>query len=50
MIVEPDQESAASIAYREQMNSEGIPSELITTDYHFVPGTELEELSPPAIH
>jgi hypothetical protein len=24
-----------------QLNSEGSPSELVTTDYQFVPGTEL---------
>jgi hypothetical protein len=50
LIVTPDQESAASIAYRTQVNSEGSPSELVTTDYQYIPGTELEELVPPAIH
>ncbi|MDX2093349.1 MAG: hypothetical protein SFX73_36230 [Kofleriaceae bacterium] len=40
-IVPPEQESAASIAYREQMNSQGIPSELVSADYQFTPGTEL---------
>ena len=50
LIVPPDQESAASIAYRKQMNSQGVPSELVTTDYQFTPGTELDRVAPSAIH
>jgi hypothetical protein len=40
-IVPLDQESAASVAYREQLNSEGSPSELAAQSYLWVPGTEL---------
>jgi len=40
-IVSPEQESVASIAYREQVNSQGVPSELVTVSYEFTPGTEL---------
>lgn len=36
-----------SIAYREQMNSEGSPSEIVAAGYNWTPGTELvEEKSP----
>ena len=36
-----------SIAYREQMNSEGSPSEIVAAGYNWKPGTELvEEKSP----
>jgi len=34
-------ESARSTSYRAQLNSAGSPSELVTTDYQFTPGTEL---------
>jgi hypothetical protein len=40
-IVALERENADSIRYREQLNSEGSPSELITTEYQFTPGTEL---------
>jgi hypothetical protein len=40
-IVPLDQESAASVAYREQLNSKGSPSELAAQSYLWVPGTEL---------
>jgi hypothetical protein len=40
-IVPRDRESELSARYREQVNSEGSPSELVTTDYQFTPGTEL---------
>ena len=33
----------ASIAYREQMNSEGSPSEIVAAGYTWTPGTELVE-------
>ena len=39
---EPEQ-APASIAYREQMNSEGSPSEIVAAGYVWVPGTELTE-------
>jgi hypothetical protein len=41
-VVPFEQESAASIEYREQLNSQGSPSELVATDYKYTPGTELE--------
>jgi hypothetical protein len=40
-LVPADRESELSVRYRDQLNSEGSPSELVTTDYQFVPGTEL---------
>lgn len=49
-VVAPDQESAASIAYRMQMNSDGSPSELVSADYQFIPGTELNHAAAAAIH
>jgi hypothetical protein len=39
---EPEQ-APASIAYREQMNSEGSPSEIVAAGYVWMPGTELVE-------
>lgn len=39
---EPEQ-APASIAYREQMNSEGSPSEIVAAGYTWMPGTELVE-------
>ncbi len=42
--VEDEAERApASIAYREQMNSEGSPSEIVAAGYVWTPGTELTE-------
>jgi len=41
-IVLPQNESQASILYRNQINSDGSPSEIITSEYQFTPGTELE--------
>ena len=35
--------SPLSIAYREQMNSEGSPSEIVAAGYNYTPGTELTE-------
>jgi len=35
--------SPQSIAYREQMNSEGSPSEIVAAGYTWTPGTELVE-------
>ena len=49
-VVPPDQESEASIAYRAQINSEGCPSELVSTDYQYTPGTELNRAASTAIH
>lgn len=39
--VEQDRESAASTAYREQMNADGSPSETVSATYRWTPGTEL---------
>lgn len=39
---EPDR-APESIAYREQMNSEGSPSEIVAAGYNWTPGTELVE-------
>ena len=41
-IVPGDQETAASLAYREQINADGSPSEVIAAGYRFTPGTELD--------
>jgi len=49
-VVPADQESAASIAYRTHMNSQGVPSELVSKDYQFTPGTELNRAASAAIH
>lgn len=49
-IVPLDQESQLSVAYRKHINSDGSPSELVTTDYQYTPGTELDRLTTPAIH
>jgi hypothetical protein len=40
-IVPPSQESTRSVVYRDQLNSEGSPSELIALGYQTTPGTEL---------
>ncbi|WP_437574917.1 hypothetical protein [Sorangium sp. So ce887] len=42
-IVDPNvvPESAATLAYRQQMNSAGSPSEIVAAGYQFTPGTEL---------
>ncbi|MBA3539850.1 MAG: hypothetical protein H0T79_09490 [Deltaproteobacteria bacterium] len=49
-VVPVEDESAATIRYRDQLNSEGSPSELVTTDYQYTPGTELERTASTAIH
>jgi rubrerythrin len=43
-------ESPASLRYREQLNSEGSPSELVARDYQYTPGTELNRAAADAIH
>jgi hypothetical protein len=40
-IVEPDEESKASIAYRKTMNAQGSPSDIVAGGYAWSPGTEL---------
>jgi hypothetical protein len=37
------EQAPLSIAYREQMNSEGSPSEIVAAGYTWMPGTELVE-------
>lgn len=49
-VVPPDQESEASIAYRDQLNSEGMPSEVVAAAYTYTPGTELNRAPTGAIH
>ncbi len=39
-----DQESEASRNYRDQLNSEGVPTEIITAGYVWKPGTELSNI------
>jgi len=39
--VDKADEPERSIAYREQMNSEGSPSETVAAGYNWMPGTEL---------
>jgi hypothetical protein len=39
--VTKDEEPERSLAYREQMNSEGSPSETVAAGYRWRPGTEL---------
>jgi rubrerythrin len=43
------EESAASIAYRDQMNAEGSPSESVAEGYSWFPGTELERQFASAV-
>jgi hypothetical protein len=44
------QDSPESLAYRQHLSSDGSPSELVTTDYQFTPGTEIDRLATGAIH
>lgn len=46
-IVSPEQESPLSVRYRKQFDNEIPPSELVTADYHFTPGTEVDRLATP---
>jgi hypothetical protein len=41
-----DIETQASRAYRDQLNSEGSPSEIVAEGYRYHPGTELAALAP----
>lgn len=49
-IVPREQESFASVRYRDQLNSEISPSELVSNDYQYTPGTELNRAAADAIH
>ena len=40
-IVALEDESEASVDYREQINAEGSPSERVAENYRWTPGTEL---------
>jgi hypothetical protein len=40
--VPKDEESQASLRYRERMNSGGSPSEAVAAGYRWAPGTELK--------
>lgn len=44
-VKDPNLESEASRAYREQMNSEGSPSEIVAAGYVYRPGTELNTMN-----
>ena len=44
--VEEENEAESSIEYRNQMNASGSPSDIVSADYHWVPGTELNRLRP----
>ncbi len=49
-IVPLDQDSPASIEYRREMNSQGVPTETIADGYVWHPGTELARGEQPALH
>jgi hypothetical protein len=49
-IVQAEDEGTGSIAYREQLNSEGSPSEIVSGGYRYVPGTELNREAAEAVH
>jgi hypothetical protein len=42
-------ENSPSIAYRDQMNAEGSPSEIVAAGYIFTPGGELSRMPPPRL-
>lgn len=42
--VPKEEESAASLAYREQLHSQGIPSDVVSAGYRWAPGTELTRI------
>jgi hypothetical protein len=48
-IVPADQEPSDSRHYRDVLNSEGSPSQLVATQYRFAPGTELDHLTRPPV-
>lgn len=43
-VKDPSKESQATKKYREQMNSEGVPTEIVTAGYVWKPGTELSNI------
>jgi rubrerythrin len=46
--VGPDEESEATLAYREYVHSNGVPSDDVAAGYHYQPGTELSRPTPQA--
>lgn len=46
--INPSEGSKVSIAYRDQLNSRGSPSETVAAGYCWRPGTELSEVRPAA--
>ncbi|QRN04413.1 hypothetical protein GH742_11280 [Legionella sp. MW5194] len=42
--VPKDEEDAESLLYRDQMNAEGIPAEIVSAGYQWQPGTELNRI------
>lgn len=44
--VPKEKESKASLAYRKQVNSQGIPSDVVSAGYQWAPGTELTRKQP----
>jgi len=44
--VPKDQEPQNSIQYRDQMNSQGSPSNMVAAGYRYTPGTELSAMEP----
>ncbi|KTD17962.1 hypothetical protein [Legionella jordanis] len=38
-----NEESSATLKYREQLNSEGVPAEIVSAGYQWTPGTELNQ-------
>jgi hypothetical protein len=44
-----EQESQATIQYREQLNAEGSPSATVAAGYRWTPGTEMTQRKEPAV-
>ena len=44
--VGPNDESEATLTYREHVHSDGVPSDSVAAGYHFQPGTELSRPAP----
>ena len=49
-LVPSSREPAESLRYREHLNSEGSPSEIIAAEYRYTPGTELDRAAAPMAH
>ena len=46
--VGPDEETEATLAYRDHVHSEGVPSDAVAAGYRYQPGTELARQTPAA--